>query len=190
MKNTETHIVKSHEICRGKWVLLKHIEYVNKHGHNKVWECAARVNSRGGAMIIAVMKPSERVIVVKQFRPPLNCKSLEFPAGLIDPGETPENTALRELYEETGYKGRVVKSLPPVCNSPGLSGELTYPILLEVDDDTYPVPPHPALEADEDIETMAIYKHELLDFLTEASQSGVYIDAKLMTYALCHAKGL
>lgn len=41
------------------------------------------------------------VVVVLQFRPPLGQLSLEFPAGLIDEGESAEVAALRELAEET-----------------------------------------------------------------------------------------
>jgi ADP-ribose pyrophosphatase len=45
----------------------------------------------------------------KQFRPPVDKVCIEVPAGLIDAGETPEQCALRELKEETGYVGAVVE---------------------------------------------------------------------------------
>ena len=40
-----------------------------------------------------------------QFRPPIEKLSIELPAGLIDPGESAGEAALRELKEETGYTG-------------------------------------------------------------------------------------
>jgi ADP-ribose pyrophosphatase len=43
-------------------------------------------------------------IIIEQFRPPVNAYVIELPAGLIDPKETIESTAFRELEEETGYK--------------------------------------------------------------------------------------
>lgn len=46
-----------------------------------------------------------RTIVIEQYRPPIGKTIIEFPAGLIDEGEGPEKTALRELAEETGYAG-------------------------------------------------------------------------------------
>lgn len=45
----------------------------------------------------------------KQFRPPIAKVSIEVPAGLCDANETAEQTAVRELKEETGYVGTVVK---------------------------------------------------------------------------------
>lgn len=44
-----------------------------------------------------------KTLVISQYRPPLRAWSIEFPAGLIDEGETPEEAARRELEEETGY---------------------------------------------------------------------------------------
>jgi ADP-ribose pyrophosphatase len=46
-------------------------------------------------------------LVVLQYRPPVEAFCVEFPAGLIDQGETPEQAAVRELKEETGYEGKV-----------------------------------------------------------------------------------
>lgn len=45
----------------------------------------------------------------KQFRPPVDKVCIEVPAGLVDEGETPEVCALRELKEETGYVGEVIR---------------------------------------------------------------------------------
>ena len=46
-------------------------------------------------------------MVIMQYRPPVAATCVEFPAGLIDEGETPEQAAVRELKEETGYEGKV-----------------------------------------------------------------------------------
>lgn len=57
-----------------------------------------------------LQRPSgPEVLLQKQFRPPLDKICIEFPAGLVDKGETPEQAAVRELAEETGYAGEVME---------------------------------------------------------------------------------
>lgn len=46
-------------------------------------------------------------MIIIQYRPPVEAFCVEFPAGLIDEGESPEQAAVRELREETGYSGKV-----------------------------------------------------------------------------------
>ena len=56
-----------------------------------------------GAVLVVPVLDDGRFVVERQFRYPLARVFLEFPAGKIDPGETPEATARREMIEETGY---------------------------------------------------------------------------------------
>ena len=51
------------------------------------------------------------LLLVRQYRPAVDRVTLELPSGLLDPGETPENTARRELLEETGYVAGAVEHL-------------------------------------------------------------------------------
>jgi len=60
--------------------------------------------SRGFAIIFG-MTPDKRVVLVRQYKHGIGKVLLELPAGAIDPGETPEQTAVREFTEETGYSG-------------------------------------------------------------------------------------
>jgi ADP-ribose pyrophosphatase len=61
--------------------------------------------------ILAILdKPTgPEVLLEKQFRPPTGKVVVEFPAGMVDEGETPEQAAIRELREETGYIGEVIE---------------------------------------------------------------------------------
>ena len=61
--------------------------------------------------VIAILDKSTgpELLLQKQFRPPTNKVMIEIPAGLIDEGETPEECAIRELKEETGYVGTVIE---------------------------------------------------------------------------------
>lgn len=57
-----------------------------------------------GAVLMVPVLPDGRLVVERQFRYPLDRVFIEFPAGKRDPGESPEETARRELREETGYE--------------------------------------------------------------------------------------
>lgn len=59
--------------------------------------------------------------MILQYRPPVEAICVEFPAGLIDEGETPEQAAVRELKEETGYEGKVCDRSPTLSNQPGMT---------------------------------------------------------------------
>ena len=72
-------------------------------------------------------------IVVEQYRPPIGAPTVELPAGLIDAGESPQEAALRELKEETGYTGTVSLLSEEVCMSPGLCDETVQVVVVDVD---------------------------------------------------------
>lgn len=60
----------------------------------------------------------ENFIITKQYRYPLKKFVFDVPGGAIDEGETPEEGAIRELYEETGYKGKEIVHLGKTCVEP------------------------------------------------------------------------
>jgi ADP-ribose pyrophosphatase len=57
---------------------------------------------RDSGVLACVFDRAGRIVLVEQYRPPLGRNTLEMPAGTIEPGETPEQTAVREVREETG----------------------------------------------------------------------------------------
>ena len=72
--------------------------------------------------IVALLsKPSGlELLLQKQYRPPIDKVVVEVPAGLIDAGETPEECAVRELKEETGYVGVAEQTSPVMFNGTSL----------------------------------------------------------------------
>ena len=121
----------------------------------------------------------------RQFRPPAGKLMLEFPAGLIEPGETPAETAERELYEETGYRGKVCSVSNPGYSSPGLTGEPITMVTMEIDGAAFrnrEVVPHP--EDSECIECFRVPRRELAAFIREQEAQNVGVDTKLYVYAL------
>ena len=79
------------------------------------------VHHRGSAVMMAVDR--KRILLVRQYRLPAGRFLWEIPAGSIDPGEKPLQTAKRELKEETGYRAKKWKKLISFYPSPGFLTE-------------------------------------------------------------------
>ena len=62
--------------------------------------------------------------MTREFRVPLGGYELSLPSGMIDPGESPVEAAVREFKEETGLTlGKVYHVSPPLASSAGLTDE-------------------------------------------------------------------
>uniref|UniRef100_A0A8D0CIR5 ADP-sugar pyrophosphatase n=1 Tax=Scleropages formosus TaxID=113540 RepID=A0A8D0CIR5_SCLFO len=178
-------------IAEGKWVRLEKTTYVDAAGTTRIWETAKRTTRRStttadGVGIIAVLKRTlhkDCMVLVKQFRPPLGCHTLEFPAGLIDDNETAEAAALRELKEETGYKGEVVGITPVTCLDPGLSNCTTYIVTVNINGDD-PDNLHPSQKL-EFVEVILLPLDEFQKKIDELLQrEDVVMDSKVYIYAM------
>ena len=67
-----------------------------------------------------------RVLAVRQYRPAIEQFTIEFPAGLVDPGESPAETARRELLEETGYAAETVEIIGEMSTDTGRLSNRTW----------------------------------------------------------------
>lgn len=70
-----------------------------------------------------------RIVAVRQFRPAVECVTLELPSGHVDAGETPEISGVRELREETGYRAGSVVGLGALWSDTGRMANRTWHFL-------------------------------------------------------------
>ena len=122
-----------------------------------------------GAVAMVVVDDEDRLILVRQYRRAADRVLLEIPAGTREPGEDPEQCALREVREETGYEAGKVESLGGFYSAPGFCTEYLYCYLLT---DLRESPG--AFDDDENIEVERLTVDEAL----EAIRSGEICDAK------------
>lgn len=90
-----------------------------------------KVNTRDiikhpGACAIIAFLDKDKILLVEQFRKPLEKTILEIPAGKLDKNEKPINCAYRELEEETGYKANTMTYLGTIATAPGFCDELIH----------------------------------------------------------------
>jgi len=83
----------------------------------------------GESVAIIPLIDDDTVILIKQFRMPVEDWIYEVPAGTVEPGEAPEECARRELIEETGYEAGELIHLFDMYLAPGYSNELMHAYL-------------------------------------------------------------
>ncbi|MEI8035394.1 MAG: NUDIX hydrolase [Betaproteobacteria bacterium] len=125
----------------------------------------------GAAMIIALLD-DKTLVLERQFRYPLGQHFIELPAGKIDPGEAPLQTAQRELLEECGYTAKRWRHLTTLHPCIGFADEK---IELYLAEDLTRVPRQ--LEADEFLEVLHVPIATAMDWIRE----GKITEAKAVT---------
>jgi ADP-ribose pyrophosphatase len=186
--------VEDLQTSESRWVALKKVSYVDQTGHARTWEVATRKtrSARAGVDAVAVgnvlLHPSRppSTLLVIQYRPPLDAYTVEWPAGLVDEGETVEEAAVREFKEETGYAVDTILDVsPPQAADPGMSDANMRMVLVEVklpaEDEGLP---EQRLEDGEHIERVIVPLSELYERLVEYSKKErMVVAAKLFHFA-------
>lgn len=88
------------------------------------------VMHRGAVALVAMVDP-DRVCLLRNHRYTVDRPLIEVPAGTIDPGESPDETAPRELAEETGYRAGRIRRVADWLVSPGVMDERMFLYLCE-----------------------------------------------------------
>lgn len=89
-------------------------------------EHAREVVRHPGAVTILPRLHDGRVCFVQNYRVAVDRRLIELPAGTLEPGEDPLETASRELAEETGYRAGQIELLATFYTSPGILDEMMY----------------------------------------------------------------
>ena len=80
---------------------------------------------------VVALTPSNELILVRQYRFGSDKLSWEVPGGVIDPGESPVEAAVRELQEETGFVGEKARVLASCCPNPAIFRNRCHFVLVE-----------------------------------------------------------
>ena len=99
MKKFEEKTLKTTKIFTGNIIDLQVDEVSLPNGKTSKRELV----KHPGAVAIIALTSKKELVLVEQYRKPLEMSILEIPAGKIEPNEEPKITALRELEEETGF---------------------------------------------------------------------------------------
>ncbi|TGJ78900.1 hypothetical protein E0Z10_g9863 [Xylaria hypoxylon] len=182
-----------------RWINLVKITYEDQHGRLRTWEGTRRPTRPKTSAVDAVqmlaireLSTGPELLLEKQFRPPAGKLVVEFPAGLVDEGETVEEAALRELREETGYVGEVVHERagqrPMFFSSntlaPASSSSTTFMIQIKIDAEKEENKnPKPQLEDGEFIECFWVPFKNLYEECRRLETQGFAIDGKLGAFA-------
>ena len=157
-----------------KWVTLKQATAVNKNGKKFKWDFIARKNEQKIITIICHSSKSNRILVIKEFRIPINKYVIEFPAGLIEDGETIEQAAIKELKEETGYTGKILRVSPFLTKSAYLTSELSAFVEMETNEDEIGLT---QLEEEEEIHPIWIKPEEFENQFLQHHSDEYFIDS-------------
>jgi len=101
------------KIHEGRFITRYDVEYMTEEGNPKTYEIISRnknirtlddLQNRTPDSVIMILtdESGEHILISREYRMAMAQWIYNFPAGLIDPGETPEESAKRELWEETG----------------------------------------------------------------------------------------
>lgn len=174
MEQFYEHTVRRDTIFEGNIISL-HVDDVKLPDGNY---SKREIVTHPGAVAVIALNEDGKLILVKQFRKPLERTIIEIPAGKIEPNEAPEVTALRELEEETGYTSSSLTPVTSFYTSPGFADEIIH---LYFAKDVQPLEEKVEGDEDEFLEVVELSLEEVTQYVQEQK---IY-DAKT-AYALLY----
>lgn len=152
----EEKTISSDRVYTGRVISLK-VDTVEipQQGYGK-----REIVEHGGAVGIVALTDDNKVVLVKQFRKPIEKIIWEIPAGKLEIGENPKDCATRELKEETGYSAENIKLIHKFYTSAGFSNQKIYIYLA-----TGLTPGESKLENGENLDSYVIDFNEAYDMV-------------------------
>ena len=115
-------VIASKQVYQGRRIGLRVDTVMMPSGRQTMREVAEYPN----CVAVVALDTDNSVVLVRQYRHPVGKELLEVPAGGVDPGEEPRDTALRELEEETGYRAGKMERIGGAYTAPGYSTEFMH----------------------------------------------------------------
>jgi ADP-ribose pyrophosphatase len=186
------NIHKVDKLTDERWLNLFAATYSNR-GHTGRWVFASRreqprplAATEGGSsqadavLIVPLLRGGEeqepRLVMIREFRIPVGGYVYSFPAGLLEAGESVEETARREVREETGLEVVAIRRITqPLFPSSGLTDESVALAFVEVE---ARAEAEPRLDRSEVIEVLCLDHQEVCQLCDNTS---VHVDAKAWT---------
>ncbi len=162
----EFNTINREIIYSGRVFDIERDEVRHHSGYESIREV---VRHNGGAVIVAMFENND-IILIRQYRYPVNERIYELPAGKLAPGEDPLDCARRELEEETGLSAVKWEKLTSLLTTPGFCSEVLH-IYLATE-------LHNGLQRlEEGEETIQVFRIPLADALYMCSE-GIIHDGK------------
>ncbi|WP_043932880.1 NUDIX domain-containing protein [Bacillus sp. EB01] len=122
MGNLEEKTIGSKEIFSGRIITVKLDEVELPNGKTSTRE----IVKHPGAVAVLAVTDDNKIVMVEQYRKPMEKILVEIPAGKLEKGEDPAVCARRELEEETGYECQEMELLISFYTSPGFADEIVH----------------------------------------------------------------
>lgn len=121
-KDLKEKTISTERIYDGKMINLRvdTVELPNKK------ESKRETVEHPGAVAVIAINDENEILMIKQFRYAIQEIIWEIPAGKLEKGENPDDSAERELVEETGYKAKDIKQIARFYTTPGFTDEVMY----------------------------------------------------------------
>jgi len=186
-------------VHEGKWLRLTEIKYLDPQGRERSWEAVTRMTKPKGSDTDAVAAIAiyrrllhyDVIVMVRQYRPPLNAYTIEFPAGLLESGETSADAAIRELCEETGWHGEVAHTSDKLAVDAGCSSAIMRYATVKINGDALEnLSCKPTLSDGEFVDVLMIPFTELHERLAALTNEGHIVDSKVEAFAIGLQMGL